>query len=225
MNRLQTIAVYVVAVLVTSCFFDVPCFGFKSGDFQFWSDTRASVNLNKNWEATFEEEMKLGGNAGHFYYHHSDVGFVYKGLADWLSVGFNYKQVYEKDAAGKWREEHRPHLNATLTGKLFGLDVSDRSRLEYRDREIQRDIWRYRNKITVKLPIELTRFRLQPYFADEVFLNLAGERFDRDRFWSGFFIDLTKNIKGEIYYMLELAKSGANWKDTNVLGISLKVAF
>lgn len=225
MSRLQTIAVYVVAVLVISCFFDVPCFGFDSGDFQFWSDTRASVNLSKDWEATFEEEMRLGGNAGHFYYHHSDVGFVYKGLADWLSVGFNYRQVYEKDAAGKWREEHRPHLNATLTSKLFGLDVSDRSRLEYRDREIQKDIWRYRNKITVRLPVELTRFRLQPYLADEVFLNLASETFDRDRIWSGFFIDLAKNIKGEIYYMLDLAKSGANWKETNVLGISLKVAF
>jgi hypothetical protein len=225
MNRLQTIAVYVVAVLVTSYFFDVPCFGFDDGDFQFWSTAGASVNLSKNWAATFEEEIKYGDNAGHFYYHHTDLGFVYKGLADWVSVGFNYRQTSEEDATGIWREEHRPHLNATLTSRLFGLDVSDRSRLEYRDREIQKDIWRYRNKVTVRLPVELTQFRLQPYFADEVFLNLAGEMFDKNRFWSGFFIDLAKNIKGEIYYMLDSTKSGANWKETNVLGISLKVAF
>ncbi len=225
MNRLQTIAVYVVAVLVTSYFFDVPCFGFDDGDFQFWSTAGASVNLSKNWAATFEEEIKFGDNAGHFYYHHTDLGFVYKGMADWVSVGFNYRQISEEDAKGIWREEHRPHLNATLTSKLFGLDVSDRSRLEYRDREIQKDIWRYRNKVTVRLPVELTQFKLQPYLADEVFLNLAGERFDKNRFWSGFFVDLTKNIKGEIYYMLDSTKSGANWKETNVLGISLKVAF
>jgi hypothetical protein len=225
MSRLQIIAVYVIAVLVTSYFFDVPCFGFDDGDFQFWSTAGASVNLSKNWAATVEEEIKFGDNAGHFYYHHTDLGFVYKGLADWVSVGFNYRQISEEDAAGIWREEHRPHLNATLTSKLFGLDVSDRSRLEYRDREIQKDIWRYRNKVTVRLPVELTQFKLQPYFADEVFLNLAGERFDKNRFWSGFFIDLTKNIKGEIYYMLDSTKSGANWKETNVLGISLKVAF
>ena len=201
------------------------CFASDDGNFQFWSTAGASVDLSKNWAATFEEEFRFGDNAGHLYYHHSEVGFIYKGLADWVSVGVNYRQIFEEDSSGEWCYENRPHLNATLSSKFFGLDVSDRSRLEYRDREIQKDMWRYRNKVRLKLPVELTPLKLQPYFAEEVFLNLDAEAFSRNRIYSGFSTNITKKIKGEIYYLLQSTKSGDNWKDINVLGIALKVAF
>jgi len=85
-------------------------------------------DIEKDWKITFEEEFRLGDDAGHLYYHHSDLGFVYKSLADWIDLGVNYRKAFEKDSKDKWRQENRPHLNVTLKGKLLGLDLSDRSR-------------------------------------------------------------------------------------------------
>jgi len=225
MRKPLVMVISAFAALAAGHFLIAPCFAGGNGDFQFWSTAGASVDLSKNWGATFEEEFRFGDNAGHLYYHHSDLGFVYRGLANWASFGFGYRQVFEEDSSSEWRYENQPYLNATLSGNFFGLDVSDRSRLEYRDREVQEDTWRYRNKVTVKVPVALTPLKLQPYFAEEVFLNLEGEAFSKNRIYSGFSINLTEKIKGEIYYLLQSTKSGDNWKDINVLGIALKVAF
>jgi hypothetical protein len=57
-------------------------FAFNKGDFQYWSNAGVSLDITKDWKVTGEEEFRMGGNAGRLYYHHSDIGFVYKGLAN-----------------------------------------------------------------------------------------------------------------------------------------------
>ena len=221
MRKGIVLAIWMLAVLLVNGI----CFAFDDGDFQYWSNAGASVKLNKDWTAAFEEEFRLGDGGGHLYYHHSDLGFLYKGLADWIDVGFNFREVFEKDSSGEWRQEHRPHLNVILKSKLLGLDFSSRSRFEYRDRENQKDLWRYRNKFTVKLPFELTSLKLKPYVADEVFVPLNDDNIDRNRFYSGVTFDVSKNIKADIFYLWQMSKSGKEWKDINVLGTSLKFYF
>lgn len=216
---------FVIAVITVLSIREI-CFATDDGDFQYWSSANVSLDIDKDWTFIFEEEFRLGGDAGHLYYHHSDLGFVYKSLADWIDLGFNYKQVFERtDSEGKWRQENRPYLNVTLKGKLLGLDLSDRSRFGYRDRENKKDLWRYRNKVTVKFPLELTSLKLQPYLADEVFINFDEEDFNRNRLYAGLSLKLSKNIKGEVYYLWQSSKSGGDWKDINVLGTGLKFYF
>ena len=201
------------------------CFAYDEGDFQYWSTAGASFDINKDWKVNFDEEFRLGENGGHLYYQHSDLGFVYKGLADWMELGLNYRQVFEKDNKGTWRRENRPHLNVTLKGQLAGLDVSNRARLEYRDRESRHNLWRYRNKVTLKLPQELTALKLKPYLADEIFIDLDGVGYNRNRFYSGVSFKLTKGLKGEIYYLWQSSRSSGNHKYINVLGTKLKFLF
>jgi hypothetical protein len=200
------------------------CFA-SDDNFEYWATARTSFNINKDWECTFEEELRFKDGGGELYYHHSDLGFVYKSLADWIDLGVNFRKVYSKDSKGKWTQEDRPHLNATLKGKVFGLDVSDRSRLEYRDRENEKDVWRYRNKVTVKLPVELTGLKLQPYVAEEVFINLDEEGFNRNRLYSGFSVNVSKKVKGDIYYLWQTSKSDGKWNDINVIGTGLRFYF
>ncbi len=219
-NRTCFIAAVIAILLINGI-----CFAFDDGDFQYWSNAGASVKLSKNWTATVEEELRMGGDAGRLYYHHSDLGFLYSGLADWLDVGFNYREVFETDSSGKWRQEHRPHLNVILKSKLFGLDFSNRSRFEYRDRENQKDLWRYRNKTTVKLPFELTSLKLKPYVADEIFIPLNDDNIERNRLYSGVTFNLLENLKADIFYLWQASRSGKEWKDINALGTSLKLYF
>jgi len=213
--------VMAMAVLVIS----ETCFAYDDGDLQYWSTASASFDIDKDWKFTFKEEFRLKESGGHLYHHHSDIGFVYKNLADWIDLGFNYRQVFEKDSKGRWRQENRPHLNVTLKGKLFDLDLSNRSRLEYRDRENKKDVWRYRNKVTVKLPFELTELKLKPYLADEVFITLNDDNVDRNRLYVGASFKLAKNLKGDVFYLRQSSRSSSGWTDINVIGTQLKFSF
>lgn len=103
--------------------------------------------------------------------------------------------------------------------------MSDRSRLEYRDREIKKDIWRYRNKLTIRLPLEFTELKLKPYLADEVFINLDEEGYNRNRLYGGVSFELSKNLTGDIFYLWQSSRSGGGRKDINVLGTALKFHF
>jgi len=214
---------FVVAMIVVAA--SEICFATDDGDFQYWSSADFSFDIDKDWKFKFQEEFRLKESGGHLYHHYSDAGFVYTGFADWIDLGFNYRQVFEKDSEGEWRQENRPHLNVTLKGKLLGLDVSDRSRFEYRDRENKEDVWRYRNKVTVKLPFELTELKLKPYLADEVFITLNDDNVDRNRLYAGVSFKLAKNLKGDVFYLWQSSRSSGSWIDINVLGTALKFSF
>lgn len=219
--RSQILTAVVLVLISTNA-----CFGFDDKGFQYWAVTKASLDINKEWKAVFEEEFKLGDDGGNLYYRHSDIGFVYKGLADWVDLGLNFRHAYEKDSKDRWKQENRPHFNITFKGKMFGLNVTDRSRLEYRDRENRDDMWRYRNKFTIKFPTELTKLKLRPYIADEIFINLDHEDLNRNRLYAGVSFDLSEDMTAGLYYMWQSSRSSSGeWNDVYVLGTSLTFAF
>lgn len=219
------IAICLFIILLCSDAYNTSCFAYDDEGFQLWSSAGASFDINKEWKGKFDEEFRLGNDGGHLYYQHSDIGFIYTGLADWLNLGFNYRYVNEKDSKDQWREENRPHFNVTVKSRLFGLDVSDRSRFEYRDRESKENVWRYRNKVTVKLPFEIDTFKLQPYIADEVFITLNDDNIDRNRLYFGLPLTLSQKFKTDIFYLWQSSRSGREWKDISVIGVYLKFYF
>jgi len=215
-----------IAAAITILLINEICLASDNKDFQYWNVTDVSVGINKDWKFTFQEELRFGESGKRLYYQHYEPGLTYSGLAKWIDLGFNYRQVFERNSKGKWKREDQPNLNITLKGKLFGLDVSDRSRIEYRVLEDRKDVWRYRNKVTVKLPFELTELKLQPYIADEIFIPLNDDNVNKNRFYAGVSLKLTKNLKGEVYYLWESSRaSSGNWTDINVLGTALKFSF
>jgi len=105
-----------------------------------------------------------------------------------------------------------------LNGNLFKVKARDRIRLEYRDFEVKEDVWRFRNKIAVSQPLKLTRINLEPYIADEIFINRGESHINQNRLSTGFSLDLAGDIKGGIYYMLKSNKTTDGWLQTNVIG-------
>ena len=147
-------------------------------------------------------------------------------MSKYVNFGIGYRQIFEK-TGDKFKEENAPYGIATLFWESAGFKFDDRSRLEYRHFDYKTDSWRYRNKITVKFPWKFTKLEVQPYIADEIFLSFNGINLNQNRFSSGLGFKITKNMKGEIYYMLQSNKSSGTcvWKDANVLGTKLKIAF
>ncbi|MDP3142989.1 MAG: DUF2490 domain-containing protein [Candidatus Omnitrophota bacterium] len=208
-----------LALIVTS-----KVYAYDDHDFQVWNTDVEEFKINKDAKIALEEEFRWGDNASEFYYHHYDIGFFYN-LKKFLNVGGGYRRIYELKK-GKFKIEDEPYVTTTLLWDLKGFKFEDRNRLEYRYFDYQNDSWRYRNKITVKLPCRFTKMEIQPYLSDEIFIGFNGStQLNQNRFSSGLGIGLTKNIKAEIYYMLQSSKGSDVWVDTNVLGTKLKIAF
>jgi hypothetical protein len=196
---------------------------YENGDFQIWHTENQEVNINKETKLTLEEEFRFGDDAHDFYYQHYDAGVV-GNVNKNLSLGVNYRQIYEKKK-NKFKEENRLLLNATVKCSTSGFDLEDRNRFQYRHFDYQKDFWQYRNKLTAKLPWKFTKLHIRPYVADEVFIDLDKIEFTRNRFSSGIGLDLTKNIKAELYYLLQNTKTSDRWPSANVFGSKLKIQF
>jgi len=198
---------------------------YDDGDFQVWNTDIEEVKIGKSLKIALEEEFRWGDNAREFFYHHYDAGVSYL-VNKFLGVGGGYRRIYEL-RKGKFEPENEPYITATLYGAIRGLALESRSRMEYRNFNYKPDSWRYRNKFSIKLPWKFSRFELQPYFADEIFVSFASgtNQFNQNRLSSGILFKLTSSIKAEIYYMLNSIKNSGKWTDANVLGTKFKITF
>ncbi len=199
-------------------------YAYDDGDFQIWNTDVEEFKINKDSKIAVEEEFRWADNASEFFYQHYDIGYFYN-LTKYLNVGGGYRQVYELKK-GKFKEENEPYLTATLLGVLSGFAIEDRSRMEYRHFDYQSDSWRYRNKLTIKMPWKFTKIGIQAFLSDEILIGFGKiSELNQNRFSSGLGFNVTKNIKGEIYYMFQSSKSSPRWTDANVFGTKIKIAF
>ena len=179
--------------------------------------------LDKDSKVVLEQEFRWGNSAKDFYYQHYDIGYFYN-LQKYLNVGGGYRHVLSK-SKGKFLVENEPYVAATLMWDISGFKFDDRNRLEYQHFDYKDDTWRYRNKISIKAPWKFTKFEIQPYLSDEIFILMDdGQRLNTNRASVGLGMTITKNLKAEIYYMLQSSKSN-KWTAINVLGTKLKLLF
>jgi len=216
-NRLKYLFIVLILLIVNSVY------AYDDGDFQIWNTEVQEKKINENTKLTLEEEFRWADNATDFYYHHYDAALSFQ-LSKNLSLGFGYRQIYEKKS-GKFKEENQPNWLATISGEAWGCKLEDRSRLEYRHFDYQTDFWQYRNKFTIKPPWKFTKLEIQPYLSDETFFNFYGVAFTKNRFFSGLGMNITKNTKLELYYLLQSSKSKHRWSDVNAFGTKIKLAF
>lgn len=199
-------------------------YAYDDNDFQVWNTDVEEFSITKKVKGVLEEEFRWADNASEYCYQHYDAGISYALSKRW-SLGGGYRHINELKR-GKFRQEAEPYVTATFSLNMAGFAIEDRSRLEYREFAYQADSGRYRNKLTVKSPWKFTALKLQPYLADEVFFSIGGfNGFNQNRFSSGIALTVCRNVKAEVYYLLQTAKSSGRWTDTNVLGTKLKVSF
>ncbi|MFC1644193.1 DUF2490 domain-containing protein [Candidatus Omnitrophota bacterium] len=214
-----------VGLGVLLCLFAVsPGFALENGDLQIWNTESVEGKISENWKVKAEEELRFGDDVSTLYYHHTDGGFSYK-LADWFSLGANYRQVWEKKNK-EWETEYRPYLDGTFKLPWQGFEFTDRNRLEYRIRVDEKDAWRYRNKFTAKLPWKWTSLEIRPYVADEIFAQFYDKGINRNRLYAGFTSKISKHLKLDTFYMWQTSrKKATKWVGYNVIGIKVKAVF
>ncbi|MCX5712500.1 MAG: DUF2490 domain-containing protein [Candidatus Omnitrophica bacterium] len=207
-------------------FFGLAC-AYDDHDFQVWNTDVVEWGINKKAKLSFEQEFRWGDNAGEFYYQHYDIGLSYRLNKNW-GFGGGYRDIYELQS-NIWRQSNEPYLTATYFLDKFGFSFDSRNRLEYRNFDYKTDSWRYRNKFRLKLPWKFTGLHIQPYVADEIFAQFASSgttQIHQNRLYGGLGVDMFKNFRVELYYMLKSDKgTDGEWIESNVLGTNLKLSF
>ena len=160
---------------------------------------------------------------GNHYYNHVDAG-VSRRLSEWFRFGVNYRYI-EEDSGSGWNTEHRPSATGTFSWKWGKLSLSDRNRMEYRDREASGNTWRYRNRLMIRPPQKWTRFEIQPYFSGELLYQFNVSSWNQYRLAAGLASRLSQSFKMDLYYMLKSSESNDDWENTNILGLNLGLVF
>lgn len=193
-------------------------------EFEYWPKAIVRVGLDDDWQLGLEEWITFPDNGRRFRDTQTDIWLNYFGLADWLCVGSGYKQVYAKTDDG-WCAESRPMLDLAARTKVYGFGVSDRSRFEFRFPQDQDFVTRYRNRLTITSPVTFTPLKIEPYTAEEVFINFDEQGFNQNRIYGGVFIPLHEKVRLELFYIWKLDKTDDGWCDTNVIGSWVYVQF
>lgn len=196
----------------------------KKAGLQYWHSETVSWKATTDWKLSVSEEARFEDDASHYYYQEWDTGVMYSGLAKWLDLSFNFRHVISENG-NTWKREEWPHANMVLKTSLWGCRISDRNRFEYRFIEDGADHWRYRNMVTVKFPLKMTRYEIQPYCADEFLVNMRIEQLNENRLYHGFVFKINKNCDADIYYMWKRTKSSGRWNSTHMAGTRLTFSF
>lgn len=140
-------------------------------DVQLWLNIDAGGVMTESLTLNVKQGLRWKGDAGTLSTHFADFGVQHR-TAPWLTTGAFYRQQYDKIGDnGAWIVEKRPFMDATVHWLWRGIQFSDRNRIEYRDRDRRNDEFRYRNKLMQRYQAKITHWSLQPYTAQEIFVD------------------------------------------------------
>lgn len=192
-------------------------------DLQVWIASKIEAKITDPWFITVAEESRMGEDAGRLIHQYFDIGIIYK-LSKQINFSGNFRYIKRvKDELSE--EELRPHFSAIYYWNWFDLDFSNKSCIEYRLIRYTKDKSRYRNETKIRWPAELTRYKINPYIADEIFFDADQDGYNQNRLSLGIEMNLFKYVKGDIYYLWQTSEERGKWFDANIIGTRFSFDF
>lgn len=188
---------------------------------EFRANTSFSFKLDDSWKMSIAQEFHF--RDGEHFEHENIVSFKYK-AADWIDLGLGFKQLHKENSSHEWQRENRPFAEIILKKTLLGLKWSDRSRLEFRDYEDAKDVFRFRNRLKAHIPHNLFDLPLQPYVADEIFIQEESGLY-RNRIYTGLVWDVNDTLDIDFFMFHEKNETTHGRDDRHFYGFEMKFAF
>ena len=206
-------------------------------DWQAWIDQAASKALSEQTTVRVAQSFRYSFDENQLATWYLEAGGTWQARS-WLALGAGYRQQYDR-RDGHWIEENRPFAELTLRRKFRAATISDRNRIEYRIRDGQEDIWRYRNKLALQYNAWEAGFGLKPYVAAEAFVDESADLRERNRtrFALGLRTDpdryLLRNVETRWAQALAMdysvtvqrTKKDDEWTDEYVAGVQMGWSF
>lgn len=229
MKRLVAVCVFIVVLFMIQAGSNTVVLASpaKDEDFGYWGIYDLEKKLNTQWKIKMGEELRFRNHNG-LYYAETHVGVDYKPI-QYLALGAEYQQICSsrwKKQKNMWYWDNVPRIYLTPQYSWEGFLFEDRNMLEFRFKQEAQNTVRYRNMVTVTAPWKWTRFELQPYMANEIFLETTRNGMIEDRYFAGFKWHLWGPVYGSIFYLRHSTKNSlAKWTSLNILGTSVKISF
>lgn len=222
------VAAFVTSVLVhTAASQSLP-----DSDFQVWNETVVSVPVIKTKDAADKESdklsllligvIRLGQNRLFPVDARVGAGFDLKLNKYW---SFHPTYVYRRGEPIRGRPdyEHRLRFDVTVGNKWKHFSLKDRNRVEYRIRHSRADSVRYRNKLTLSVPVMKDDKQLFAKFvSDEVYYDFTAKEFSANEISAGITKKLSKSTSADFFWLRRDFRSG-QIRSLNGVGVNLKI--
>lgn len=216
-----------VALLVTAAV--LVCAGcavaWADTDTAYWNELAIEGGITERLSAGIASKYRYQDNASRHYYTSTEIELNYRFL-DWLSTGLGYKEVYKLKKAA-WQQENRPYVQTEMKWKWADWKLKNRLRVEHREKQSADPYYRVRDKLTVKAPWKFTSLEINPYVADEIFVEHSeGAGFDENRTYAGVELRLAEHLRLGVYYLYVIEASNREWTSrVNVIGTALTLEY
>lgn len=184
-------------------------------DFQLWTMVAYKQKLSKHFGFELEGSNRRDKHATRSYYNDIQFNAIWYHCSWKIAPGF--RQVFVKNNRLHWKADPIPLIDITKDWSWKRLDISDRSRIEYKCREYE---WLYRNRLGIQSAQYFTRLKIAPYLSDEIFLSRF-RRLVENRFQIGFAFKCGLDIA----YMYRSKEALNGWIQQNVLALSWNEEF
>jgi hypothetical protein len=197
-----------------------------SNDWQVWNFDVVTGNITEDVKAKVELAFYWGDDGKKLYYNHEQIEIGTK-LSEHIDIWGGFREAYSLvTATDDWTNTHQFLVTSNLSWEYKDWKFIDRNRVHYRIYEdnSKSDDWLYRNRLTIKSPYMWTKYNIQPFVADEIFIQ-EGRGLMRNRAQVGVGMVLLDKVKGSLYYQRQSTKSGDTWKQINTIGVNVLVTF
>lgn len=141
-----------------------------------------------------------------------------------VSAGYEYLEGLEASTGARKSVEHRQMYDFNYyTGLPYGVQLSDRARVDVRDQGGQ-TTYRWRNRLRFAHDMDVHRVRLVPYASGEVFYDTQYDRVDRLQFRLGTTLPTGPNVAWDFYVARQRDTQPAT-KFVDALGVTLTVKY
>jgi len=193
------------------------------GDWQIWSTAAVQGKISPLWTVKLNEQFRIGTQASEIYYQHVQTDVIFQ-ARPWLALNLTYRHIHMK-VAGEWHQEKRPIIGATISWSRSIYRVDNSQKVERHLRDWTDNGWSYRNKLSLTLGSNWTRFNLEPYLADEIFVDLEEGDIYLNRVFAGTKLHLIKQFYADLFFLWQSSKAPISWTDFYILGGTLNLRF
>jgi hypothetical protein len=169
-------------------------------DTQNWNDFQLTVPMSKKVDLVTQLTLRFGDNLTEPVDERWGFGFNYK-LNRYMTLNESYFNREARPPHGRREREIRLTLGATLQKPIGKFTLSDRNWFERRWREPQVDAWRYRNRLRLEHPFQISKTKFTWFISDEVFYDWSLNDWVRNRAAIGANHAFNKHFTLELYYM------------------------
>lgn len=200
------------------------CIGQNNNDAGLWTGIGVQKEIIKDFDASFEQEIRLHNNLSNVNTVLTQLGTSYR-FNKYFTAGLAYRYMQRNSLESGFGARHRWMLNATFRYKFNPFMLSWRVRFQTQNNEPYKDFneriptTHIRDKIALKLDLDEP---IMPYVGYEIWTALNGTEsgtIDNMRFSLGAEFELGKNSELQVGYLNDRETLGTPAVRSHILAL------